>query len=106
MFVTYFPELVAGPIVRASIFLPQMSRSLRPSSARAIVGLQVILLGVTKKLLIADRLSVFVDPIFDDPAIYAPFTVACAVVGYSLQIYYCDFSGCRHRDRDLQNYWF
>ena len=92
MFVTYFPELVAGPIVRASIFLPQMNRSLRPSWSRAAIGLQVVLLGVTKKLLIADRLSLFVDPIFDDPAVYSPFTIACAVIGYSLQIY-CDFSG-------------
>jgi alginate O-acetyltransferase complex protein AlgI len=92
MFVTYFPELVAGPIVRASIFLPQMTRSLRPSWARTVVGLQVVLLGVTKKLVIADRLSAFVDPVFANPALYAPFTVTCAVVAYSLQIY-CDFSG-------------
>jgi alginate O-acetyltransferase complex protein AlgI len=92
MFVTYFPELVAGPIVRASVFLPQMSRSLRPSWSRAAVGLQVILLGVTKKLLIADRLSLFVDPIFANPVVYSPFTVASAVVAYAIQIY-CDFSG-------------
>jgi alginate O-acetyltransferase complex protein AlgI len=92
MFVTYFPELVAGPIVRASIFLPQMRRSLRPSWARAEIGLQVILLGVTKKLFVADRLSVFVDAIFANPAAFSPFTVASAVVAYSLQIY-CDFSG-------------
>lgn len=92
MFVTYFPELVAGPIVRASIFLPQMGRSLRPSRPRAVVGLQIILLGVTKKIVIADRLSIFVDPIFTHPEVYSPLTVASAVVAYSLQIY-CDFSG-------------
>lgn len=92
MFVTYFPELIAGPIVRASVFLPQMGRSLRPSWPRAVIGLQVILLGVTKKIVIADRLAVFVDPVFAHPAAYAPFTVICAVVAYSLQIY-CDFSG-------------
>ena len=92
MFVTYFPELVAGPIVRASVFLPQMNRSLRPSWSRAAVGLQVVLLGVTKKLVIADRLSIFSDAIFADPVVYSPFTVASAVVAYSLQIY-CDFSG-------------
>src|SRR5262249_11573346 len=60
MFVTYFPELIAGPIVRASVFLPQMTRSLRPSWPRAWVGCQAILLGVTKKLLIADQMSPFV----------------------------------------------
>jgi alginate O-acetyltransferase complex protein AlgI len=92
MFVTYFPELVAGPIVRASVFLPQMTRSLRPSLARAMVGSQVALLGVTKKLLIADRLALIVDPVFANPAYFSPFTVSSAVVAYSLQIY-CDFSG-------------
>ena len=54
MFVTYFPELVAGPIVRASVFLPQMTRSLRPSWPRAYVGLQLVALGFSKKLLVAD----------------------------------------------------
>jgi alginate O-acetyltransferase complex protein AlgI len=92
MFVTYFPELVAGPIVRASIFLPQMRRSLRPSWPRAALGLQLALLGATKKLLIADRLAVLADPVFAHPGSYAPLTVASAVVAYSLQIY-CDFSG-------------
>jgi len=92
MFVTYFPELVAGPIVRASVFLPQMTRSLRPSWQRAVVGAQVALLGVTKKLFIADRLAVCVDPVFADPGAFSPLTVLSAVVAYSLQIY-CDFSG-------------
>jgi alginate O-acetyltransferase complex protein AlgI len=92
MFVTYFPELVAGPIVRASVFLPQLKRSLRPSWARTLIGLQLVLLGVTKKLLIADRLSVFADAIFAQPSAYSPLTVLTGVVAYSLQIY-CDFSG-------------
>ena len=92
MFVTYFPELVAGPIVRASVFLPQMHRSLRPSWSRTFLGLQVVLLGVTKKLVIADRMADIVDPVFASPAAFSPFTVISAVVAYSLQIY-CDFSG-------------
>jgi alginate O-acetyltransferase complex protein AlgI len=92
MFVTYFPELVAGPIVRASVFLPQMTRSLSPSLPRALVGSQVILLGVTKKLVIADRLATLVDTVFANPAAFSPFTISCAVIAYSLQIY-CDFSG-------------
>ena len=92
MFVTYFPELVAGPIVRASVFLPQMGRSLRPSWTRAYAGLQLVLLGVTKKLVVADRLAPFVDAVFASPGAYSPATVASAVVAYSLQIY-CDFSG-------------
>ena len=92
MFVTYFPELIAGPIVRASVFLPQMTRSLKPSGKRAIVGLELILLGVTKKLLIADRMAVLADAVFDHPHFFSPLTVASGVVAYSLQIY-CDFSG-------------
>lgn len=92
MFVTYFPELVAGPIVRASIFLPQMVRPLTPSWRRATLGFQLILLGVTKKLLIADRMSAFIDPVFASPHAFDGVTVAAAVVAYSLQIY-CDFSG-------------
>jgi alginate O-acetyltransferase complex protein AlgI len=92
MFVAYFPELIAGPIVRASVFLPQMTRSLRPSWPRAAVGLQLILLGVTKKVFIADRLARLVDSVFEFPEEYASFTIASAIVAYSIQIY-CDFSG-------------
>jgi alginate O-acetyltransferase complex protein AlgI len=92
MFVTYFPELVAGPIVRASVFLPQMTRSLKPSWPRAWVGSQAVLLGFTKKLVIADRLAPFVDAVFAAPDTYSSATVLSAVVAYSLQIY-CDFSG-------------
>jgi|tagenome__1003787_1003787.scaffolds.fasta_scaffold20965676_2 alginate O-acetyltransferase complex protein AlgI len=92
MFVTYFPELVAGPIVRASVFLPQMTRSLKPSWPRAYVGLQLVALGFSKKLLVADRLAKFVDAIFAHPAIYSTGTIWSAVIAYSLQIY-CDFSG-------------
>jgi alginate O-acetyltransferase complex protein AlgI len=92
MFVTYFPELVAGPIVRASVFLPQMTRSLKPSWPRAYVGLQLVVLGVSKKLLVADRLATFVDAVFAHASIYSSGTIWSAVVAYSLQIY-CDFSG-------------
>jgi len=92
MFITYFPELVAGPIVRASVFLPQMGRSLRPSWPRAWVGAQAVLLGFTKKLVIADRVAPFADAVFAAPANFNSATVLSAVVAYSLQIY-CDFSG-------------
>lgn len=91
-FVCYFPDLIAGPVVRASVFLPQMERSLVPSLRRTIVGCHMILLGVTKKLLIADQMAIFVDPVFSAPGMYSPLTVWSAVIAYSLQIY-CDFSG-------------
>ncbi|HUR37125.1 MAG TPA: MBOAT family O-acyltransferase [Terriglobales bacterium] len=92
LFVSFFPELVAGPIVRASVFLPQLRRSLRFSWRRTAAGAQLILLGLTKKLVVADRLAVGVDPIFADPAAFSPFSVALGVFSYALQIY-CDFSG-------------
>jgi alginate O-acetyltransferase complex protein AlgI len=92
MFVTYFPELVAGPIVRASVFLPQMGRSLRFNKDRFLLGLQIIMLGVTKKLVIADRLAPFADRVFAAPASFDGITNLLAVIAYSLQIY-CDFSG-------------
>jgi alginate O-acetyltransferase complex protein AlgI len=91
-FVCYFPDLIAGPLVRASLFLPQMNRSLRPSWPRTSVGCQMILLGITKKLLIADQMALFVDPVFAGADLYSPLTVWSAVIAYSLQIY-CDFSG-------------
>jgi alginate O-acetyltransferase complex protein AlgI len=69
-----------------------MKRPLRPSSRRTAVGCQVIALGLTKKLLIADHLAVFVDPFFAEASKYSPLTVWSARFAYSLQIY-CDFSG-------------
>jgi alginate O-acetyltransferase complex protein AlgI len=92
LFVCYFPDLIAGPIVRASVFLPQMDRPLQSSWRRTVVGCHMILLGVTKKLLIADQMAIFVDPVFAASDIYSPLTVWSAVIAYSLQIY-CDFSG-------------
>jgi alginate O-acetyltransferase complex protein AlgI len=81
MFVCYFPDLIAGPIVRASVFFPQMRRLLRPSWRRTALGCQMIALGLTKKLLIADHLAVFVDPVFADASTYSPLTVWSAVIG-------------------------
>src|SRR5260370_4556139 len=89
---TYFPELVAGPIVPGSVFLPQVHRSIKCSAKRLALGLEIILQGVTKKLLIAERLAGFSDVIFANPARFSSLTNSLAVIAYSLQIY-CDFSG-------------
>jgi alginate O-acetyltransferase complex protein AlgI len=91
-FIFYFPEIVAGPIVRAAVLLPQFSRSLRPSRWRLMFGLQIVLLGFTKKLLVADHLAVFVDQVFAQSAEFDSLTLALAVLAYAIQIY-CDFSG-------------
>jgi alginate O-acetyltransferase complex protein AlgI len=91
MFVTFFPELIAGPIVRASVFLPQMNAEIGPTMPRLALGGSAFLLGMTKKI-IADRLGVMVAPVFDHPAVYGTGSLWAAVIGFGLQIY-CDFSG-------------
>jgi alginate O-acetyltransferase complex protein AlgI len=101
LFITFFPHLVAGPIVRARDFLPQIRRRKHFSWLRAHVGVQYIIMGMFKKMAIADRMAQFVDPIFGnpaaDPATWLPqnfgtTAVWMAVIAYALQIY-CDFSG-------------
>ena len=91
-FVTFFPELIAGPIVRASAFLPQMSREIGPTSVRLRDGLSLFLIGLTKKVLVADHLAPVADQVFANPAIFSTMSVWAGVLAYSFQIY-CDFSG-------------
>lgn len=92
LFVAFFPQLVAGPIVRAVEFLPQMTVPPRVRSTQIVEGLHWFLLGLAKKVFIADRLAQFVDPIFDAPGTYDAGTLRWAVLAYAAQIY-CDFSG-------------
>lgn len=92
LFVSFFPQLVAGPIVRGREFLPQLGfvHPLEASNLR--VGSQIFLKGFTKKVLFADTLAFYVDPVFADPSSYSSGTAWGAIVAYALQIYY-DFSG-------------
>ncbi len=92
LFITFFPHLVAGPIVRARDFLPQVRRRKRWSWPRARLGVQFVLMGVFKKLAVADRMAAFADPVFADPAAYGSAAAWVATLAYTLQIY-CDFSG-------------
>ncbi len=92
-FVTFFPQLVAGPIVRSTDFIPQLYKEY--SLTRHEWGLAVfwILNGLIKKVLLADYIAVnFVDRIFAQPEIYSGFENLMAVFAYSLQVY-ADFSG-------------
>jgi alginate O-acetyltransferase complex protein AlgI len=91
-FVTFFPELIAGPIVRASIFLPQMDQNIGLTRERFARGASLFLLGLSKKLLIADRMAGVADRVFKDPDLYSSLTLWCGVLAYGLQIY-TDFSG-------------
>lgn len=92
-YVSFFPQLVAGPIVRASEFIPQLYKDY--SLDRRTFGLALfwILNGLLKKVLLADYLAVnFVDRVFDNPSLYSGFENMMALFGYSLQVY-ADFSG-------------
>lgn len=92
-YLTFFPQLVAGPIVRASEFIPQMRGEYSISRNEFGYGLFLILQGLVKKMLISDFISAgFIDRVFDTPAIFSGFENLMAVYGYGLQIY-CDFSG-------------
>jgi len=92
MYISFFPQLVAGPIVRASDFLPQMEEDRPMTRDNLVEGLQIFLFGLIKKIVIADRLAVCVDAVFASPNSYSGLSLFLAVVAYSIQIY-CDFSG-------------
>jgi alginate O-acetyltransferase complex protein AlgI len=91
LFITFFPHLVAGPIVRARDFLPQIRRAKRWSWLRAQQGICLLVVGLFKKA-IADRMAGFADPVFLHPEQFATLPVQIAVLAYTVQIY-CDFSG-------------
>jgi alginate O-acetyltransferase complex protein AlgI len=92
LFITFFPHLVAGPIVRARDFLPQVRRRKRWNWCRFQVGAGLIVLGLLKKMAVGDRMALFVDPVFAQPALYGTRALWMASVAYAIQIY-CDFSG-------------
>ncbi len=92
LFITFFPHLVAGPIVRARDFLSQIDRPKQWNWLRLNLGVQFFLMGMFKKMVIADRMAAFADPVFANPEQFRTSAVWLAVLAYSIQIY-CDFSG-------------
>ena len=91
-FLSFFPALVAGPIVRADYFLPQLERNRHAFSREIWMGLWLILLGVVKKAIVADYIAQYNDMIFEHPGAYSGFETLMGIIGYTMQIY-CDFSG-------------
>jgi D-alanyl-lipoteichoic acid acyltransferase DltB (MBOAT superfamily) len=92
-FVSFFPQLVAGPIVRAKDFLPQVRMQPLVTFAMLGEGVFLIITGLFKKAIVSDYISVnFVERIFDNPTLYSGLENLFGVYGYALQIY-CDFSG-------------
>lgn len=92
LFILFFPHLIAGPIVRARDFLPQIGRHKRWDWARLNLGVQFFLLGLFKKLVIADRMALFADPLFANPEHFNTAAHWSGMLAYALQVY-CDFSG-------------
>lgn len=92
-FVSFFPQLVAGPIVRAKDFIPQLYRPVVVTPEQFGRAVFLIGSGMFKKVIISDYISInFVDRIFDNPTLYSGLENLFGVYGYALQIY-CDFSG-------------
>ena len=92
-YLSFFPQLVAGPIVRANVFIPQLRKPF--SLGRTQFGFAVfwIINGLAKKLILSDYLAVnFCDRVFENPLLYTGFENLTALFGYSLQVY-ADFSG-------------
>ncbi len=91
-FVSFFPQLVAGPIVRAREFLPQLETDRVFDWVNFERGVGRVLQGFFKKLAIADSIAIVADPMFGDPRGYSSINVLVIVVLYAIQVY-CDFSG-------------
>jgi D-alanyl-lipoteichoic acid acyltransferase DltB (MBOAT superfamily) len=92
LYVMFYPQLVAGPIERPGQLLPQFREVHTVDYRRISRGLVRMLWGLFKKMVIADRLSLFVDPVFREPQAYGGITIVWAVLFFSIQIY-ADFSG-------------
>jgi D-alanyl-lipoteichoic acid acyltransferase DltB (MBOAT superfamily) len=92
LLMSFFPHLVAGPIVRAADLVPQLQSAPRLNRGMVAMGLLLIVWGLFKKAVIASELATrFVDPVFAAPALHAPIDLILAAYGYAVQIY-CDFS--------------
>ena len=91
-FIVFFPQLVAGPIERASNLLPQLHQVFDYNEDRIVSGLRLILWGVFKKIVIADHLAIYVNTVYATPEIFSGQMLIAATLFFTFQIY-CDFSG-------------
>ncbi|MCB1309092.1 MAG: hypothetical protein KDK30_12960, partial [Leptospiraceae bacterium] len=91
LFILFFPQLIAGPIMRSTDFMWQIDNP-RINRRRMYDGLWLILGGLVKKVLLADPMGFMIAPIFREPQTYDAWTLLLAGAGFSLQVY-CDFSG-------------
>lgn len=92
LYISFFPKLLAGPIERAGLLIPQLHKDTHFDAWRFTSGLKLICWGLFKKMVVADRLAVFVNIVFSDPQGHTGLSLVFAIFLYSFQIY-CDFSG-------------
>ncbi len=93
LYVSFFPQLVAGPIVRAADFLPQLSKKIVVTKENFMQGLTLVMWGLVKKIVIADNIALFVNSFYADPtAIPGSLPIILAAIAFTIQVY-CDFSG-------------
>ncbi len=104
LFVSFFPQLVAGPIERAGNMLGQFAASPDSTSEQRSRGFYLILWGYFKKVVVADNLALVVQGVFDSPTTAGGFMVLMATYAFTLQIY-CDFSGYSDIARGLARYF-
>lgn len=91
-YLSFFPQITSGPIVKARDFLPQLNVLHKLKKENFYSGLQLFLLGLTKKVVFADRIGVAVNAVYSAPTAYNGVSIMFAILGYAVQIY-CDFSG-------------
>lgn len=92
LFIAFFPKIISGPIQRAKDFFSQLELGFQINLTNLNEGVQLILRGMLKKLVIADHLSIMVDNVFASPSVFSSLSAWVAVLSYSLQIFF-DFSG-------------
>jgi len=92
LFISFFPQLVAGPIERTNNLMPQLFEDRNFDEHKAVMGLRLMLVGFLKKIILADALGRYVDLIYDDVQSYYGLTLIIATILFTFQIY-CDFSG-------------
>ncbi len=92
LFVSFFPQLVAGPIERATNLLPQFKKKVSFDYTKAIEGTKLIIWGYFMKVVVADRLAIYVDSVYDNSEMHSAISLIVATVFFAIQIY-CDFGG-------------
>ncbi|MCM1262166.1 MAG: MBOAT family protein [Butyrivibrio sp.] len=92
LYIGFFPQITSGPIVKAHDFLKQLEQQHPVKMQNIADGAQIFLMGIVKKIVIADRLGRAVDAVYAAPHVYSGMSILVTTLAYSIQIY-CDFSG-------------